>query len=355
MATATRSIDELLRSMIEKTASDLHLAVGSPPTLRVDGKLVSLEGEAMSHSILEEMIYSMLEPDHREKFEREKELDFSYSVSGLSRFRGNLLFQRGTLGCVFRAIPQRPLSLDELGFGHLKIFCKKPRGLVLVTGPTGSGKSTTLAAMVDFINENEAFHIVTIEDPIEFLHRNKKSVVRQRELGADTLSFPNALKHVLRQDPDVILVGEMRDLETIGLALTAAETGHLVFGTLHTTGAPQTVDRIVDVFPPYQQQQIRVQLSGILEAVISQTLVPLAKGNGRTCAMEIMVGTPGIRNLIREGKSQQIPSMIQTGGQSGMQSLDSALKSLVQQGVVTFEDALMKAGNLEEFRRLMGK
>lgn len=341
--------------MVQKNASDLHLAVGSPPTYRVDGQLLPEQTEPLEQGVLQEMVYSVLDFGQREKFDKEKELDFSYSIAGLSRFRGNVLLQRGTMGCVMRAIPQRPLSLEELGFPLLQDFCKKPRGLVLVTGPTGSGKSTTLAAMVDHINTHEAVHIVTIEDPIEFLHSNKKSVIRQRELGADTLSFPNALKHVLRQDPDVILVGEMRDLETIGLAITAAETGHLVFGTLHTTGAAQTVDRVVDVFPPHQQQQIRVQLAGVVECVISQTLIPKASGSGRACAMEIMVGTPAIRNLIREGKSQQIMSSMQTGSQAGMQTLDSALKNLVQQGTITFEQACLKANNIEEFKQLMGK
>jgi twitching motility protein PilT len=353
--TATKTIDILLRKMMEKTASDLHLAVGSPPIFRIDGKLIPENSEPLSSSVLQEMIYSILDFGQREKFEKEKELDFSYSVPGLSRFRGNILLQRGTMGAVFRAIPPRALSLKELGFTFLEPFCLKPRGLVLVTGPTGSGKSTTLAAMIDYINETQAVHIVTIEDPIEFLHKNKKSIIRQRELGSDTLSFANALKHVLRQDPDVILVGEMRDLETIALAITAAETGHLVFGTLHTTGAAQTVDRIVDVFPPHQQQQIRIQLSGILEGIISQTLLPKASGSGRVCAMEILVATPAIRSLIREGKNQQIPSMIQTGGQLGMQSLDTALKNLVQNGIVTFEEAMAKASNPEEFKRLLGR
>ena len=234
-------------------------------------------------------------------------------------------------------------------------MCGKPRGLVLVTGPTGSGKSTTLAAMIEFINDHEAVHIVTIEDPIEFLYKNKKAIIRQRELGPDTRSFAEALKHVLRQDPDVILVGEMRDLETISLAVTAAETGHLVFGTLHTTGAPSTVDRIVDVFPPHQQQQIRVQLAGILEGVISQTLVPTVDGTDRVCAMEIMVGTIAIRNLIREGKSHQIPSAIQSGAKMGMISLDAALKNLVTAGKVTFEEAMSKAASVEELKRLCGR
>lgn len=350
------TMEDLLKGMVDKKASDLHLAVGSPPVYRINGSLVFTDTEPLAHNVLQEMVYSILNFEQREKFEKEKELDFSYSITGLSRFRGNILLQRGTMGAVFRAIPSRPVTLDELGFPPiLKEFCKKPRGLILVTGPTGSGKSTTLAAMIDFINEHESVHIVTIEDPIEFLHKNKKAIIRQRELGPDTKSFNEALKHVLRQDPDVILVGEMRDLETIALAVTAAETGHLVFATLHTTGAPATVDRIVDVFPPHQQQQIRAQLGGILEGVVSQTLIPTSDGKGRISAMEIMVGTPAVRNLIREGKTHQITSMIQSGGQYGMLTLDTSLKNLVNNNKVTFEDALAKAANAEEFKRFCGK
>lgn len=354
--TQTLGMEELLKRMVGNKASDLHLAVGSPPVYRINGSLIATDTEPLAHNLLQEMVYSILNFEQREKFEKDKELDFSYSIPGVSRYRGNALLQRGTMGAVFRAIPSRPMTLTELGYPSiLQDFCKKPRGLILVTGPTGSGKSTTLAAMIDYINEHEAVHIVTIEDPIEFLYKNKKAIIRQRELGPDTHSFNEALKHVLRQDPDVILVGEMRDLETISLAVTSAETGHLVFATLHTTGAPATVDRIVDVFPPYQQQQIRAQLGGILEGVISQTLIPTADGNGRACAMEIMVGTTAIRNLIREGKTHQITSMIQSGGQFGMISLDSSLRNLVTQGKITFEDAMTKASNIEEFKRLCGK
>lgn len=350
------TMEDLLKGMVDKKASDLHLAVGSPPVYRINGTLFATDMEPIAHNVLQEMVYSVLNYEQRERFEKDKELDFSYSIPGVSRYRGNALLQRGTMGAVFRAIPSRPVTLEELGFPPiLQEFCKRPRGLILVTGPTGSGKSTTLAAMIDYINEHDAVHIVTIEDPIEFLYKNKKAIIRQRELGPDTHSFNEALKHVLRQDPDVILVGEMRDLETISLAVTAAETGHLVFATLHTTGAPATVDRIVDVFPPHQQQQIRAQLGGILEGVISQTLVPTADGKGRVCAMEIMVGTHAVRNLIREGKTHQITSMIQSGGQHGMISLDSSLKNLVTKNKITFEDALVKAANMEEFKRLCGK
>jgi twitching motility protein PilT len=350
------TIDDLLKGMVEKNASDLHLAVGSPPTYRIHGVLVPAVPESLTTEAMQQLMGVVLihEEQHR-KFEEHKELDFSYSIPGVSRYRGNLLLQRGTIGAVFRAIPTRPMTLDELGFPPiLKELCQKPRGLVLVTGPTGSGKSTTQAAMIDYINEQRAVHIVTIEDPIEFLHKNKKAIIRQRELGLDTLSFAEALKHALRQDPNVILVGEMRDLETIALAVTAAETGHLVLATLHTTGAPATVDRIVDVFPPHQQQQVRVQLSGVLEAVVSQTLVPTRDGKGRACAIEVMIGTPAIRNLVREGKSHQITSAIQAGGKFGMVTLDMALKNLVVSGKVSLDEAMLKAVDVEEFKRLCG-
>ena len=350
------TIDELLKGMVEKQASDLHLAVGSPPTYRIHGVLIPVNQEPLSIETMQQLLGVVLahETQHK-KFEEEKELDFSYSIPGVSRYRGNLLYQRGTIGAVFRAIPTRPMTLDELGFPPiLKELCQKPRGLVLVTGPTGAGKSTTQAAMIDYINDQRAVHIVTIEDPIEFLHKNKKAIIRQRELGVDTLSFAEALKHALRQDPNVILVGEMRDLETIALAVTAAETGHLVLATLHTTGAPATVDRVVDVFPPHQQQQIRVQLAGVLEAVVSQTLVPSKDGKSRLCAIEIMIGTPAIRNLGREGKSHQITSSIQAGGKYGMITLDAALKNLVAGGKVSMEEAMLKAVDVEEFKRLCG-
>ncbi len=356
MSTNGRVIDELLKAMVDRSASDLHLAVGSPPTYRINGQLVPTEAEPLSPEALRETVYVILDEEQRRRFEQQKELDFSYSLPGVSRYRGNMLLQRGTMGAVFRAIPHRAPTLDELGLpAVLKELSKRPRGLVLVTGPTGSGKSTTLAAMIDYVNEHRTVHVVTIEDPIEFLYKNKKAIIRQRELGSDTHSFADALKHVLRQDPDVILVGEMRDLETIALAVTAAETGHLVFATLHTTGATATVDRIVDVFPAAQQQQIRVQMAGVIEAVISQTLVQTSDGKGRACAMEILLGTLAVRNLVREGKSHQIMSAIQSGGKLGMTSLDAVLKNLVASGKVSYEDALGKAANAEEFRRLCGR
>jgi twitching motility protein PilT len=351
------SLESLLRTMIENGASDLHLAVGSPPAMRIDGLLRPMpETAPLDMAAMEAILYPVMDADQRDRLVKTRELDFSYSIPGLSRFRGNVLWQRGTLGAVFRAIPARPITLEELGLPPVitELACR-PRGLVLVTGPTGSGKSTTLAAMIDYINTHFDHHIVTIEDPIEFMHRNKRCIVRQRELGADTLSFAAALKHVLRQDPDVILVGEMRDLETISLAVTAAETGHLVFGTLHTTSAASTVDRVIDVFPSGQQAQIRMQLAGTLEGVISQTLLPRAEGRGRVCAMEIMIGTSAIRNMIREGKTHQIVNMLQSGGAVGMQTLNSALKLLIQTGVVTLEEALAKSSYPDELRQILAK
>jgi twitching motility protein PilT len=356
-AATNLSVEILLRAMVDHGASDLHLAVGSHPAVRIDGHLHPLtQFPQLSQNSMENVLLPVLDGDQTEKLHRSRELDFSYSIAGLSRFRGNLLWQRGTLGAVFRAIPARPITLEELGLPSVitELACR-PRGLVLVTGPTGSGKSTTLASMIDYINTNFDHHIVTVEDPIEFMHRNKRCVVRQRELGADTLSFAAALKHVLRQDPDVILVGEMRDLETIGLAVTAAETGHLVFGTLHTTSAASTVDRVIDVFPSGQQQQIRMQLSGTLEGVISQCLVPKAEGRGRVCAMEIMLGTNAVRNMIREGKTHQINNIIQSSGSLGMQTLNSALKALVVSGQITLEAAIGKSSYPDELKAMINR
>ena len=352
----TTRINELFKAMIERKASDLHLAVQSPPTFRVNSVLIPDGGAPLTFDDVKTMVYSLLSEAQRIQFEQEKELDFSYGLAGVSRFRGNLLMQRGTIGAVFRAIPYQPPKLNDLGFAPiLKELCAKSRGLVLVTGPTGSGKSTTLAAMIDYINEREAVHIVTIEDPVEFLYKNKKAMIRQRELGQDTSSFAQALKHVLRQDPNVILVGEMRDLETIALALTAAETGHLVLSTLHTTSSSATVDRIVDVFPAHQQEQIRVQLASVFEGAICQTLVRTADGSGRVCAVEVMIGTPAVRNLIREGSTHQLMSVIQSGGKWGMTTLDFSLKELVTSGQATFEDCLLKSNDPEGFRRLCGQ
>lgn len=349
-------VEDLLRQMVEKGASDLHLKAGSPPMIRIDGDLVPAGYEMLSAYTLRQMISGVLSDQQKAEFVADKELDLAYSVPGLSRFRINIYLQRGTWGAAIRVIPARPFAIDELKLPAIvKDLSMKPRGLILVTGPTGSGKSTTLAAMVDHINENRRCHIVTIEDPIEFLHKDKLSVISQREVGADTHSFPQALTHVLRQDPDVILIGEMRDLETISVAITAAETGHLVLATLHTSGAATTIDRVVDVFSPHQQQQIRMQLSVTLEGILSQSLLQKSKGSGRVMAMEILTITPAVRNVIREGKTHQIPNVIQASSQYGMISLDQSLKNLYQQGFITYEEALSKCTNPDDFNRLLGK
>ncbi len=346
-----------LMEMIDGGASDLHLTAGRPPMVRVNGALKPLEGyRKMGRQDLQEMIYSMLTQRQRETFESNLELDVSYSLPGKARFRVNVFQQRDSLGSVMRMIPFEIKTLDQLGLPpSVREFADLRRGLVLVTGVTGSGKSTTLAAMVDVINSERQEHIMTVEDPIEFLHSHKKSVVNQREVGVDTHGFGNALKHALRQDPDVILVGEMRDLETISTALTAAETGHIVFGTLHTQDAPQSIDRVIDVFPPHQQQQIRVQLAGTLAGVVSQQLLPLAGGAGRAVAAEVLVATPAVRNLIREGKTHQIYTSMQSGGRYGMQVMDQHLAELVKKNKVTYEMALERCHHVEEFNRLAGR
>jgi twitching motility protein PilT len=344
-------VEDLLRTMHGKAASDLHLSANAVPTMRIDGELVPVVDKKLQAKEVYDLVYAILTDEQIAEFEQGWELDLAYSVPTLSRFRVNVHRQRGSLGAVFRSVPIDPPTLDALNMPKvLKRLVAKPRGLVLVTGPTGSGKSTTLAAMIREVNVARRCHIVTIEDPIEFLHRNERSIIIQREVGSDTKSFAAALRHVLRQDPDVILIGEMRDLETISTAVTAAETGHLVLATLHTTSAAQTIDRIVDVFPPHQQEQIRVQLSTVLEGVISQTLLPLSDGKGRICAQEIMVASSAVRNLIREGKSHQIQSVIQSGGAEGMQTLDQALKDLVLSAKVTPQVALAAASNPAEFQ-----
>lgn len=349
-------IEDLLRLMVEKGASDLHLKAGSPAMLRIDGDLIPAGYEILSPDAIRRMIESVLTEQQKAEFVAEKELDLAYSIPGLSRFRVNIYLQRGSWGTALRVIPARPFTIDELKLPQiLKELGMRPRGLLLVTGPTGSGKSTTLAAMVNHINENRRCHIVTIEDPIEFLHKDKLGVICQREIGADTHSFTSALMHVLRQDPDVILVGEMRDLETTQIAITAAETGHMVLATLHTSGAATTVDRVIDIFPPHQQQQIRMQLSVTLEGILSQVLLPKAKGSGRVLAMEILTITPAVRNIIREGKTHQIPNVIQSGTQFGMISLDQSLKNLYQQGLISYEEALAKCTNQDDFNRLLGR
>lgn len=351
------SLDTVLRMVVEQKASDLHLTARSVPMLRIDGTLVPLDGfPELEGESLKRTLYQILTQKHRERFEENLELDFAYQVPGGSRFRVNIYQQRDTVGAAFRVIPHEIRPLEHLGVpGVVGSFANLPRGLVLVTGPTGSGKSTTLASVVDLANRTRAQHIMTVEDPIEFLHEHKKSLVNQREVGVDTKSFANALKHVLRQDPDVILVGEMRDLETISVALTAAETGHLVFATLHTQDAAQTIDRIIDVFPPSQQDQVRVQLASAIEGVVCQTLCKKATGVGRVVATEVMIATPGIRNLIREGKTHQIYSAMQAGKQLGMHSMDQHLADLVRQGQITYEMGLEKCHHIEDFNRLTGR
>ncbi|HEY2602158.1 MAG TPA: type IV pilus twitching motility protein PilT [Thermoleophilaceae bacterium] len=346
---------DVLLDVLKLKASDLHLTAGSPPMVREKGRLRALDYPALSPQQTREIIYSILTNDQRKKLENEWQIDFAYSIPGQGRFRVNAYFQRASLGAAFRLIPNEMPALDDLGLPPvLRDFTKKPRGFVLVTGPTGSGKSTTLAAMLDVINKERHEHIMTIEDPIEFLHRHQNCIVNQRELGSDAQSFGLGLKAALRQDPDVILVGEMRDLETIATALTAAETGHLVFATLHTQDTAQTVDRIVDVFPPAQQHQVRVQLSVSLQGIVAQQLLPTADGQSRVCATEILVPTPAVRNLIREGKTHQIYSALQTGGAHGMQTMDAALVDLVRRQKISRELAEARSSSPEELRRLMG-
>jgi twitching motility protein PilT len=345
-------IDDLLRMVVQRDASDLHLRAGEPPILRIHGDLKRTDLPRLTAEDVKNLLYAILNEERRQRFERDKELDLSYEVPGLARFRVNMFWQQRCVGAALRLIPFRIRTIDELMMPPaVKELCMRPRGLMLVTGPTGSGKSTSLAAMIDHINTHKRCHIMTIEDPIEYMHQDKLSIINQRELGVDTRSFADALRHVMRQNPDVILVGEMRDLETIHLAITAAETGHLVMSTVHTQDAPQTIDRIVDVFPPEQQQQIRMQLSVVLVGVLSQTLLPNAQGTGRVAAFELMVATPSVRNLIREGKTHQLYMDIQTGAEFGMQTLDSCLLNLVRKGLVDFEDAIVKSSNPREFEQ----
>jgi len=348
-------IDRLLDELVTRRGSDLHLTAGTPPQVRVDGVLVPLEHLGMlTPPVLRRLIFAILTDRQRDELETRRELDCSHPVAGKGRFRVNVFFQRDSVGAVLRAIPDEIVGLDELGMPPVVAdFARLARGLVLVTGPTGSGKSTTLAALIDLVNTSRAGHIITVEDPIEFVHRHKRSIVNQREVGTDTLSFAEALRHALRQDPDVILVGEMRDLETIGTAITAAETGHLVFATLHTQNAPQSVERIIDVFPAYQQQQIRVQLASSLQAIVAQQLLPRRSGPGRVAAVEVMVATPAIRNLIREGKIHQIVTAMQAGGRHGMQTMDQALASLVTSGAVDHGVAMERAHDPGALRTLL--
>jgi twitching motility protein PilT len=339
-------ISDLLAFSVKNKASDLHLSAGLPPMIRVHGDVRKINVPSMDHTQVHDMVYDIMNDGQRKVYEETLECDFSFEIPNLARFRVNAFNQNRGSGAVFRTIPSKILTLEELNCPAIfKEIAETPRGIVLVTGPTGSGKSTTLAAMVDYINENEMGHILTVEDPIEFVHQSKKSLINQREVGPHTLSFQNALRSALREDPDVILVGEMRDLETIRLALSAAETGHLVFGTLHTSSAAKTVDRIVDVFPAAEKEMVRSMLSESLRSVISQTLCKTKDGEGRVAAHEIMIGTPAIRNLIRENKVAQMYSAIQTGQNIGMQTLDQNLQDLVRRNVISVAEARGKAAN----------
>ncbi|HXG51291.1 MAG TPA: type IV pilus twitching motility protein PilT [candidate division Zixibacteria bacterium] len=347
-------IMQLLAFGVEQDASDCHISSGEPPLLRVRGDLKKLDHPPLTKEQVHDLIYDIMNDAQRKTFEETHECDFSFELGSVARFRVNVFMQRKGEAAVFRTIPTKILTLEELGMPPvLKQLCDKEKGLILVTGPTGSGKSTTLAAMIDYLNNTFEGHILTIEDPIEFVHQSKKCLVNQRELGPHTHSFANALRAALREDPDVILVGEMRDLETIQLALTAAETGHIVFGTLHTSSAPKTVDRVIDVFPPAQQAQIRAQFAESIEAVITQTLLK-KKSGGRVAALEIMTGTTAIRNLIREGKIHQIPGTMQVSQKDGMQTMDMALQALVAKGVVTKEEAQSRSSNPNLFASAAG-
>jgi twitching motility protein PilT len=346
---------DVLIQVMERQASDLHLTAGSPPMVRERGRLTPLDYPELTPQLVREVVYSILSNDQRQKLETDWQIDLAYSIPGKARFRVNAFFQRASIAAAFRLIPAEMPKLGDLGLPPvLEDFTRKPRGFVLVTGPTGSGKSTSLAAMLDVINDTRNEHILTIEDPIEFLHRHKRCIVNQRELGADAQTFSLGLKAALREDPDVILVGEMRDLETISTALTAAETGHLVFATLHTQDTAQTVDRVVDVFPPSQQHQVRVQLSVALQGIVTQQLLPTADGMGRAVATEVLVPTPAVRNLIREGKTHQIYSALQTGASHGMQTMDASLADLVRRNLITRELAEARSSAPDELRRLMG-
>ena len=342
---------EIVRDATEKKASDIHLTVGMPIIYRINGELIKVGNSKLTPEKTEEISRLVLEERQMKILMDKGEVDTSFSSAGVGRFRVNIFRQRGSYGLAIRVIPLSIPTIEELGLPSItKDLARMPRGLVLVTGPTGSGKSTTLAAMIDLINKEKTYHILTLEDPIEYLHKHNKSIVNQREIGSDSLNFANSLRAALRQDPDVILVGEMRDLETIGIALTAAETGHLVFSTLHTLGAAKTIDRIIDVFPPSQQQQVRVQFASVLQGIISQQLLPRADGQGRIAAFEIMLATTAIRNLIREEKSHQIDSMVQTGSKSGMQTMDNSLLSIYRKGLITKDALINQATNPDMVR-----
>lgn len=349
-------LKELLLLTVKEKASDLHLTENSPPVLRIDGSLVFIDKPPLTRDDLKKMIYAVLTDGQIKKFEEEKELDFSLALTGMDRFRVNVHIQRGSIEAAMRRISIYIPTMEELNLPPvIAEMARKPNGLVLLTGPTGTGKTTTLASMINLINAERAVVITCIEDPIEYLHSNRRSIIKQREVYRDTNSFAEALKRCLRQDPDVIVVGEMRDLETISTALTAAETGHLVLATLHTPDAPQTIERIIDVFPPYQQQQVRLQLAAALQGVISQQLIPRATGKGRILCAEVMIATPGVRNMVRERQTEQIRTAIQTGAAFGMKTMDKSLKDLCDKGLITYETALSHVRNLEEFKSMMGK
>ncbi|MBI2931422.1 MAG: type IV pilus twitching motility protein PilT [Planctomycetes bacterium] len=347
------SLEELLQLLVQRGGSDLHLTAGSPPRLRIDGMLRPTEFETLTKDEAQKLVYGILSDDQIAHFEKDWELDFSFGVENLGRFRTSVFLQRASVGAVFRLVPNAVRGFDDLGLPRkvCQELCSLPKGLILVTGATGSGKSTTLAAMVDFINATENCHIMTIEDPIEFVHRNKNCLINQREVGTDTRDFKNALRHVLRQDPDVVLIGEMRDLETIEAALIISETGHLTFATLHTSDAVQTMNRIVDVFPAYQQQQIRTQLSFTLSSVFCQQLIPKSNGKGRILATEIMIANSAIRSLIRENKAHQVYSVIQTSGKLGMKTMNQSLYDLYKAGHLTYEDALQVSSDQEDLKK----
>ena len=355
MATAT--IEELLQILVERRGSDLHLSAGSPPRIRVDGNLVATEHEVLKPESCKRIIYSFLSGEQVARFEKDCEIDLSFGVEGLGRFRTNVFLQRGTVAAVLRMIPYQIRGFEELGLPSkiCEEVCTLPRGLVLVTGATGSGKSTTLAAMLDHINSARALHIVTVEDPIEFLHRNKACLVNQREIGSDSRSFKLSLRSALRQDPDVVLVGEMRDTETIEAALTIAETGHLTFATLHTSDCVQTINRVIDVFPAHQQQQVRTQLSFSLQAVLCQQLLPQATGHGRVLAIETMMANSAIRSLIRDDKAHQIYSIIQTGGKVGMRTMNQSLHELCRKNLISYDEALSHSGDVEDLKRTFAR
>jgi twitching motility protein PilT len=355
MAEVIHSIDHLLEQMVARKASDLHITVGTPPAIRVNGEVVRLdEYAALDAEQTQQLLYRVLSSEQQKQLEIKRQIDFAHSVPGVARFRVNVYFQRESLGGAFRVIPEEIKTLEELGLpDSLHALAELPRGLVLVTGPTGSGKSTTLASVIDEVNRTRAEHILTIEDPIEFVHRHKRCIVNQREIGVDAISFSEGLRAALRQDPDVILVGEMRDLETISTALTAAETGHLVLGTLHTQSAPSTIDRIIDVFPPSQQEQVRIMIAGSLQGVVTQALLPTADGQGRAPALEILLPDDAVRNLIRQGKVEQIYSIMQTNTSRGMQTMEQSLADLTLRGVITLETALSRSSKTEQLYGLL--